>query len=94
MPGRKTSGTDKARNQMYEFETLEVLSHSPVAMTISEICQNSFTLNGLTSQKMAHVLKNLVDMGLVKKTQSKSKKRMVYIAVSQLEEQGITLQED
>lgn len=94
MPGRKTSGTDKARNQMYEFETLEVLSHSPVAMTISEICQSSFTLNGLTSQKMAHVLKNLVDMGLVKKTQSKSKKRMVYIAVSQLEEQGITLQED
>ena len=25
MPGRKTSGTDKAKNQMYELETLEVL---------------------------------------------------------------------
>ena len=94
MPGRKTSGTDKARNQMYEFETLEVLSHATNAMTISDICANSFTLNGLSTPKMAHILKALVDMGLVKKTQSKSKKRMVYIAVSQLEEQGITLQED
>lgn len=93
MPGRKT-GTSKAQNQMYEFETLSVLSESPNALTISDICARSMTLTGLTPQKMARILSQLVNMGLVRKTQSKSKGRMVYIAQSQLEEQGITLMEE
>lgn len=93
MPGRKT-GTTKAQNQMYEFETLSVLSESPNAMTISEICEKSFTLNGITPQKMVRILSELVNMGLVRKTQSRSKKRMVYIAQSQLDEQGIVLGDD
>jgi DNA-binding MarR family transcriptional regulator len=90
MPGRRT-GTTKAQNQMYEFETLAVLSESPNALTIADICNKSMTLNGLTPQKMARILSQLVNMGLVRKTQSKSKGRMVYIAQSQLEEQGVTL---
>ena len=93
MPGRRT-GTTKAQNQMYEFETLSVLSESPNALTITDICNKSMTLNGLTPQKMARILSQLVNMGLVRKTQSKSKGRMVYIAQSQLEEQGITLMKE
>ena len=93
MPGRK-SGTTKAQNQMYEFETLSVFSESPNALTITDICNKSMTLNGLTPQKMARILSQLVNMGLVRKTQSKSKGRMVYIAQSQLEEQGITLMKE
>lgn len=91
MPGRNT---DKARNRMYEFEVLEVLSHSNNAMTIGDICANSFTLNGLSTPKMAHILKALVDMGLVRKTQSRSKKRMVYMSVSKMEELGISLSDE
>lgn len=93
MPGRK-SGIDKAKNQMYEFETLSVLSESSNALTISDIYARSMTLTGLTPQKMARTLSQLVNMGLVRKTQSKSKGRMVYIAQSQLDEQGITLMEE
>lgn len=93
MPGRK-SGATAAQNQMYEFETLSVLSESPVALTIPEICAKSMTISGLTPQKMARILSNLVNMGLVRKSMSKAKgNRMVYIAVSQLEEQGVTLSE-
>ena len=44
MPGRK-SGTSKAQNQMYEFETLSVLSESPNALTISDICARSMTFD-------------------------------------------------
>ena len=87
MPG-KTSRYSKAQTQMYEFETLSVLSESPVALTIAEICQRSMTLTGVSCQKMARVLSKLNEMGLVRKSQSKAKGHMVYIAVSQLEEQG------
>lgn len=93
MPGRK-SNYSKAETQMLELETLDVLAESPNALTIEEICARSMTLTGRTSQKMARVLSSLIQAGLVRKTQSKSKKRMVYIAVCQLEEQGITLSEN
>jgi DNA-binding transcriptional regulator GbsR (MarR family) len=49
------------------------------------------TLHGRSSQKMARVLSELNKMGLVRKAQSRSRKKMIYMAVSQLEEQGITL---
>ena len=76
---------------MLEFETLNVLSESPIALTIEEICEKSMTLHGRSSQKMARVLSELNKMGLVRKAQSRSRKKMIYMAVSQLEEQGITL---
>ena len=90
MPGRNR-GSSKAENQMLEFETLNVLSESPIALTIEEICEKSMTLHGRSSQKMARVLSELNKMGLVRKAQSRSRKKMMYRAVSQLEEQGITL---
>ena len=94
MPGRTKGPADKARNQMLEFETLAVLSESPIALTISEICERSFTLTGQTTQKMARILSNLVNMGLVRKTMSKGRKRMVYMSVAKMEELGITLTEE
>jgi len=90
MPGRNR-GSSKAENRMLEFETLNVLSESPVALTIEEICSKSMTLHGRSSQKMARILSELNKMGLIRKTQSRSRKKMIYMAVSQLEEQGITL---
>ena len=90
MPGKNRTFS-KAENQMLEFETLNVLSESPVALTIEEICEKSMTLHGRSSQKMARILSELNKMGLIRKAQSRSRKKMIYMAVSQLEEQGITL---
>ena len=95
MPGRTTkSPSDKARDQMLTFETLAVLDESIVALTISEIQERSMTLTGLTSQKMARILSELNKAGLVRKAQSKSRKRMVYMSVAKMEELGITIAEE
>lgn len=92
MPSRSNkSPSDKARDQMLTFETLAVLDESIVALTISEIQEKSITLTGLTSQKMARILSELNKAGLVRKAQSKSRKRMVYMSVAKMEELGITL---
>lgn len=93
MPGR-TSRYSKLDNQILEYEVLDVLAESKEPMTISEICDSRLCLKGKTPQKMARILSSLVDMGFVRKTQSKSRKRMIYMAVSQLEAQGITLSDD
>ena len=45
-----------------------------------------------TTQKMARELAELVEAGLVKKTKSKDKGRMVYAAVASLEEQGYDIE--
>lgn len=93
MPGRITkTPSDKAHDQMLEFETLAVLSDSFNALTISEICERSFILTGQSVQKMARILSRLNDMGLVRKTMSKSRKRMVYMSVAKMEEMGITIE--
>ena len=65
-----------------------VLMESTEPLTIAEICQRDVHLVGQTTQKMARVLNELVEGGLVIKTKSKSKKKMVYAAVASLEEQG------
>ena len=61
-------------------------------MTIDEICQTDISLAGITSQKMARSLNELVEAGFVMKTKSKSKNKMVYAAVSQLESQGYDIE--
>lgn len=95
MPGRNVkTPADKARDQMLTFETLAVLDESIVALTISEIQERSMTLTGLTSQKMARILSELNKAGLVRKAQSKSRKRMVYMSVAKMEELGITMAEE
>ena len=95
MPGRNVkTPADKARDQMLTFETLAVLDESIVALTINEIQERSMTLTGLTSQKMARILSELNKTGLVRKAQSKSRKRMVYMSVAKMEELGISLSDE
>ena len=76
------------QNSELKVRALGVLADSPSALTIPEICAIDMGLNGQTPQKMARVLNDLVEAGFVMKTNSKSKGRMVYAAVSQLEDQG------
>lgn len=79
------------QNQSIRGAILDVLNKSETALTISNICVRDMSLTNQTVQKMARELNNLIDMGLVRKTMSKSKKRMVYMAVSQLLDSGCNI---
>ena len=72
----------------FKVGIIDVLAEATRGMTIADIQAHNITLAGLTSQKMARVLNELVDMGVVKKAQSRRTKRMMYMAVSAMEELG------
>lgn len=72
--------------------TLGVLVDAGRPLTISEICAADMSLTYQSTQKMARELGSLVEAGLVRKTKSKSKGRMVYVAVASLEAQGYDME--
>ena len=86
MPGR-VSKYSAQQNSQITFDTMEVLSESPIAMNITDICNSRISLNGITSQKMARVLNHLCEMGLVQKAKSSSG-RMMYKSTAVMQEQG------
>ena len=88
MPAFKQAKYTKERSVEIRLAALGVLQDAGRPLTISEICAPDMTLTYQTTQKMARALADLVEAGLVKKTKSKSKGRMVYAAVACLEEQG------
>ena len=88
MPGYVKSKYSAEFSSELRVRALSVLADSPIPMTIDEICRVDSNLIGVTTQKMARSLNDLVEAGFVMKTKSKSKNKMVYAAVSQLEEQG------
>ena len=92
MPAFKTSKYSTVQNQQIALAALDVLAHSPVPLTIDEICASDLTLTYQTNQKMARELNKLVEVGFVKKTKSKAKGKMIYAAVAQLEEQGYDIE--
>lgn len=77
----------KEQTQALTLAAFEVLADSKEALTVSDICARKITLNGQTTQKMSRCLNDLVEMGMVKKTKNRAG-RMVYMATSQLLEQG------
>ena len=89
MPARRNSSKySKAMNNDIILRTIDVLHNSLRPMTISEICNQDFILNGITSQKMSRVLTDLCNMGIAVKAKSKRLNRMVYASTEVLEEQG------
>lgn len=89
MPARYSgSKYSKEFNNEIIIRTIDVLHHSLVPMTITEICNNDMVLQGLTSQKMSKVLSELCKMGIAAKAKSKKLNRMVYVSVEALAEQG------
>ena len=86
MPGHVSRYNDKLNHQI-TFDTIEVLDASPIAMSISDICAARISLHGITSQKMARVLNELIEKGFVKKAKSKSG-RMMYKSTAVMESQG------
>lgn len=91
MPAFKQAKYTREKTAEIRLTALGVLVDAGRPLTISEICAADLTLTYVTTQKMARELGDLVEAGLVKKTKSKSKGRMVYAAVACLEEQGYNL---
>lgn len=65
-----------------------MLNTTKQAMTIDQIKQEDLMLMPHTSQKLTRVLSRLIEMGLVRKGKSKRLNRMLYKAVSAMEEEG------
>ena len=89
MPAFKKAKYSIEQTQELTMRALAVLQDSSTPLTIQEICAGDMNLTNQTSQKMARILSNLCEMGMVKKTKSKSKgNKMIYAAVASLENEG------
>ena len=92
MPAFRKAKYTIEQTQELTMRALAVLQDSSTPLTIQEICANDMNLTNQTPQKMSRVLSNLCEMGMVKKTKSKSRgNRMIYAAVASLENNGYDL---
>lgn len=95
MPGRvRVHRPSLEKEGEYKMRILSILNESEEAMTIDEIKNQDMILQPLTSQKMARLIGNLIEMGLVRKGKSKSLGRMVYKAVAVMISQGYDVNEE
>ena len=93
MPGRNTRKYSLEQNVDFGMRALGVLSESPEAMDIPQIQSNDMMLKNLTTQKLARVLTELADMGLVLKGKNRQTGRMNYKARAVCENQGYKVEE-
>lgn len=87
MPG-KVSKYSAEYNGQLKTSILDVLSEMTESITTSEIQARSVFCAQATPQKMARVLNEMVDMGIVMKAKCRSTGRMKYILTSVMREQG------
>lgn len=83
MPGRTPKYT-KIQTQEIKMTCLDALLESSSAMTTAEIKAARPSIAFATDQKLARVLSELCEFGLVQKGHSKAKNRMVYIATENM----------
>ena len=93
MPGVKKKYS-KEQTAIWRGEILLKLSHSPEAMSIQQLQAGSMFLNSVSSQKLARILTECIDMGLVKKAKSRASGLMMYKSVAVMQEQGYDVEED
>lgn len=95
MPGKvRVHRLSSEKEGEYKMRILSILNESEEAMTIDQIKSQDMILQPLTSQKMARLISNLIEMGLVRKGKSKSLGRMVYKAVAVMVRQGYDVNEE
>lgn len=93
MPGRVRVHRSFERDGEYKVRILSVLNESEEAITIDEIKSEDMILQPLTTQKIARLIGNLIEMGLVRKTMAKNLGRMVYKSVAVMVRQGYEVEE-
>ena len=84
---RSTKYTAEYNGQL-KVAILDVLNDATSAMSTSELQSHSIILASATPQKIARILNEMIEMGIVRKAKSKSAGRMVYILTATLEAQG------
>ena len=92
MPGRSRSSYSTQMTNDITMRVLSVLIENPRPMTITEISNEDLLLRGITSQKITRSLTRLCEAGLILKSKSKVKGRMVYIDSAAFEKQGFDLE--
>ena len=84
--------TEEDNNNAVESKNILFMLYS--SFILDEIKSQDMILQPLTSQKMARLIGNLIEMGLVRKGKSKSLGRMVYKAVAVMISQGYDVNEE
>lgn len=87
MPGKVSKYSTEYNGQL-KVSILDVLSEATESISTSEIQARSIFCAHATPQKMARVLNEMIEMGLVLKSKSKSTGRMMYVLRAKMEEQG------
>lgn len=89
MPARRSSNKyTLEQNVNFGMRVLDVLAEAPEALEIKQIQASDMILNTLTSQKIARVLSELSDMGMVLKSKNARTGKMNYKARGVCEAQG------
>ena len=66
------------QNSQLKVAAMEVLAESQEYMTIEQICHANLTLVGVTTQKMARILNEMAEQGVIIKSKLKSSSKMTY----------------
>ena len=94
MPRRSNSAKyTLEQNVDFGMRVLGVLAEAPEALEIKQIQASDMILNNLTSQKLARVLSELNEMGLVLKSKNSRTGKMNYKARAVCEAQGYNVEE-
>lgn len=93
MPGVKRKYS-KEQTAIWRGEILVKLTESEEAMSIQQLQAGSMFLSGVSSQKLARILAECVDMGLVRKAKSRASGLMMYKSVAVMERQGYNAEEE
>lgn len=94
MPARRsTPKYSTEQNVDFGMRVLGVLAEAPEALEIKQIQASDLILNNLTSQKIAKVLAELSEMGLVLKSKNNRSGKMNYKARGVCEAQGYNVEE-
>lgn len=94
MPARRsTRKYSTEQNVDFGMRVLSVLAEAPEALEIKQIQASDLILNNLTSQKIARVLSELNEMGLVLKTKDTRTGKMNYKTRAMCEAQGYNVEE-
>ena len=94
MPARRsTRKYSTEQNVDFGMRVLGVLAEAPEALEIKQIQASDLILNNLTSQKIARVLSELSEMGLVLKSKNSRTGKMNYKTRAMCEAQGYNVEE-
>lgn len=94
MPTRRnTRKYSTEQNVDFGMRVLGVLAEAPEALEIRQIQASDMILNNLSAQKIARVLSELNEMGLVLKSKNTQSGKMNYKSRAVCEAQGYNIEE-